>query len=364
MRNRTYILSLLAVLAIALAFTMPSFKEQPYQPYWYSLTQYGCAPEWFRDAKLGIRMHWGPQTDSLLELFREAGAGYLLCTNQPSDMPKSRMRMARKQGFRLGMAIRPTGEDRKAIKRVWSGLRSYCPDLVGIEDTLLLAPPYEREALRALAHLYNKHYQQSRVKNEAVVLAGDVSGDRRDCLVWCATDSLPQAITERPWQATLGLDSLDATTLIHSLLDIVSLGGNLLLDVPLRPDGSLDARHRATLQQVADWMRVNGEGVIGTRPWCYSSEESDIGEIRFVQKGGDDVIYAHLAAWPDDGHVLIRTLSPYSDVLRGLVTRVELLGYDGRLEYRQDGVGVAFTLPDSVRPDSLSPTLRLETIKF
>lgn len=364
MRNRIHILSLLAVLAIALAFTMPSFKKQPYQPYWYSLTQYGCAPEWFRDAKLGIRMHWGTQTDSLLELFREAGASYLLCTNQPSDMPKSRMRMARKLGFRLGMAIHSAGENRKDIKRAWSGLYRYCPDLVGIEDTLLLAPPYEWEALRALAHLYNKHYQRSGAKNEAVVLAGDVSGDRSDYLVWDATESIPQGIAEKPWQATLGLDSLDAATLIHRLLDIVSLGGNLLLDVPLRPDGSLDARHRATLQQVADWMRVNGEGVIGTRPWCYSSEEGASGEIRFVQKGGDDVIYAHLAAWPDDGRVLIRALSPYSDVLRGLVTRVELLGYNGRLEYRQDCTGVAITLPDSVRPNPLSPTLRLETVKF
>lgn len=368
MRNRIYILSLLAAALVAIASLVYDYSKSadrtPYHPYWYSLAQYGCAPEWFSDAKLGIRMHWGPQTDSLLKLFREAGAGYLLCTNQPSDMPGSRMRLARKQGFRLGMTIRSTGKNRKDIKRAWNSLCSHCPDLVGIEDTLLLSPTYESETLRALSHLYNKHYRQSGRKNGAVVLAEDVSGDRKHSLVWDATGHLPQGIVNQPWQVTLGLDSLDAATLIHRLLVIVSRNGNLLLDVPLRPDGSLDARHRATLQEVADWMRVNGEGLIGTRPWYYSSEESATGMICFVQKGGDEVIYAHLAAWPDDGQIHIQSLSPYSDVSRSLVTQVELMGYNGRLEYRQDGEGVTVTLPAGVCPSPLSPTLKLTTVIF
>lgn len=36
-------------------------ESGPYQPTWESLSQYGQAPDWFRDVKFGIWAHWGPQ---------------------------------------------------------------------------------------------------------------------------------------------------------------------------------------------------------------------------------------------------------------------------------------------------------------
>jgi hypothetical protein len=35
--------------------------EDPFEPNWDTLLQYQC-PDWFRDAKFGIFMHWGPQS--------------------------------------------------------------------------------------------------------------------------------------------------------------------------------------------------------------------------------------------------------------------------------------------------------------
>ena len=37
-----------------------SIECGPFQPTWESLRQFQC-PEWYRDAKLGIWSHWGPQ---------------------------------------------------------------------------------------------------------------------------------------------------------------------------------------------------------------------------------------------------------------------------------------------------------------
>lgn len=37
--------------------------EGPYEPTWESLSQYGEAPDWFRDVKFGIWSHWGPQCE-------------------------------------------------------------------------------------------------------------------------------------------------------------------------------------------------------------------------------------------------------------------------------------------------------------
>jgi alpha-L-fucosidase len=58
-----------------------------------------------------------------------------------------------------------------------------------------------------------------------------------------------------------------ARVVIHMLADIVSKNGNLLLNVPVRGDGSIDAKEEAILEQIAAWMNVNGEAIYATRPW-------------------------------------------------------------------------------------------------
>jgi alpha-L-fucosidase len=53
----------------------------------------------------------------------------------------------------------------------------------------------------------------------------------------------------------------------HMLVDIVSKNGNLLLNVVLKPDGTLDPEVETMLQQLADWTALTGEAIYGTRPW-------------------------------------------------------------------------------------------------
>ena len=49
------------------------------------------------------------------------------------------------------------------------------------------------------------------------------------------------------------------------LVDIVSKNGNLLLNIPQRPDGTIDDESRFTLEKTAEWMAVCGEGIYETR---------------------------------------------------------------------------------------------------
>ena len=55
-----------------------------------------------------------------------------------------------------------------------------------------------------------------------------------------------------------------------------SKNGNLLLNVVLRPDGSLDAEVETMLRQLAGWTAINGEAIYGTRPWRVYGE----GEVK------------------------------------------------------------------------------------
>jgi alpha-L-fucosidase len=48
----------ISLLMLVLAGICGHTQSQPYQPTWESLSAYRC-PDWFRDAKFGIFIHWG-----------------------------------------------------------------------------------------------------------------------------------------------------------------------------------------------------------------------------------------------------------------------------------------------------------------
>jgi alpha-L-fucosidase len=59
---------------------------------------------------------------------------------------------------------------------------------------------------------------------------------------------------------------------VHTLVNVVSKNGNLLLGIPMRGDGTVDEAEVTFLEGMAAWMRVHGEGIFGTRPWKVAGE--------------------------------------------------------------------------------------------
>lgn len=109
---------------------------------------------------------------------------------------------------------------------------------------------------------------------------------------------------------------------IWLLTDIVSRGGNLLLDIGPTADGRIPVIMQQRMVEIGDWLKVNGEAIYGTRPWRQSKDGD---KVRYTAKG--DAVYAITRGWP--GGELVLT-APRA---KGGVT-VELLGYKGPLEAR------------------------------
>jgi alpha-L-fucosidase len=149
---------------------------------------------------------------------------------------------------------------------------------------------------------------------------------------------------------------------IHSLIDIISKNGNLMLDIPVTGDGVIDSDERAFLQAIATWIPKHGEAIYGTRPFSvYGEGPPDVAtgqlneraqrpytsqDIRFTTNPKDpNVLYAFALGWPANGKLTIKTLTRGASALPKPIQRVDLIGA-GPVPFTQDATGLTLTLPD------------------
>lgn len=80
--------------------------------------------------------------------------------------------------------------------------------------------------------------------------------------------------------------------LLRMLIDSVSKGGNLLLNVGPTARGEFDPRARGILDSIGQWMHAHGRAIYG----CTQSDFPAPPDCRYTQ--GGDRLYLHLFAWP------------------------------------------------------------------
>jgi alpha-L-fucosidase len=149
-------------------------------------------------------------------------------------------------------------------------------------------------------------------------------------------------------------------------VDIVSKNGNLLLNLPLQPEGTLDSDARRFLDQFGAWMRINAEAIFETRPWKHYGEgPTRIAGGQFAEDKNESftpedfrftanssMIYAIALGWPETE---FRIRSPLPKL-----AGVEMLGAKQALRWRQDEQGLTVTIPEA-KPCKYAYTLRLSS---
>jgi alpha-L-fucosidase len=281
----------------------------------------------------------------------------------------------------------------KFFNRTLDLIAKYKPDLLYFDDSVLpLNASGQQFGLKIAADLYNSSAKDNGGQNQAVMNTKGLNPDQRKCFVWDIERGMADNIEPFAWQTDTCIGGWHydigtfehhsyktADLVVHMLADIVSQNGNLLLNVPLKGDGTIDSDEEAFLKNMAGWMDVNKEAIFSTRPWKIygegpSTEHSKATtkkgnfnerghkygaeDVRFTTKGDD--LYAIVLGWPESGSAKIKALGLKSAQDYGKITTVSMLGTTDAVKFDQSDDELTVEFPKT-KPCDYAYVLKIGT---
>jgi alpha-L-fucosidase len=250
----------------------------------------------------------------------------------------------------------------------------HSPDLLYFDNPLF---PLGWGGMNIGAYYYNHSLQANGGKVESVINIKNVPPRLAKSVVADIERGLAASILQYPWQSETCVGQwhyqrqlfndpgefggyMTPHEVIRWLVDTVSKNGTFLLNIPGKPDGTIDRKEKLILQKIGEWFKVNGEGIYSTRPWTVfgegphmikagsfqgkSAKELDARDVRYTRNKANTVVYAFVFGWPEQAPVL-RSFGAGAANHPGKVARVELLGSPERLRWQQTASGLRIELP-------------------
>lgn len=134
-------------------------------------------------------------------------------------------------------------------------------------------------------------------------------------------------------------DYLSAKELIEMLVELVSKGGNFLLNIGPAADGTIPVIMEERLLQIGQWLSVNGDAIYGTRLYTKAVQK----DTYYTKKG--DTVYAIINRFPFGSVTL-------SEVAYDENIKARLLSHDAKLTTENDGGKLKINFP-AINPDEV-----------
>ena len=241
----------------------------------------------------------------------------------------------------------------KAIPELKELISRYHPDILWF-DTPSKLPFYEQASIVKAVREADPNVV---INGRAARTAGVNLGDYLD------TSDRPAELRPTPgdWEAipttneSYGYDKLDpvhkpVAYFIQLLAKTAAKGGNILLNIGPRGDGTIDPPDAQILAGIGKWMAVNGESIHGTGRTPLDRQVWGDSTVK------GDTLYLHVMNWPTNGRLLVG----------GLLTRVKqayLLSDTAKKPLKTERVGdedLLMRVP-AAAPDKVDTVLVLKT---
>ncbi|HXR48745.1 MAG TPA: alpha-L-fucosidase [Candidatus Limnocylindrales bacterium] len=259
---------------------------------------------------------------------------------------------------------------RNFYDRVRDLIDQHDPDLLYFDNGGL---PLGWAGMNLGAYFYNHNLQTRGGKLEAVLNIKGVPDNQAKAVVADYERGVTDRVMPYPWQSETCIGEwhynralfvhhsyMKPAEAIHWMVDAVSKNGTFVLNIPGKPDGTIDTDEKAILEAIGDWMRINGEAIYATRPWKICGEgaheakggafagqstgDLDARDIRFTRNKRGDVVYAIVLGWPE-GDIVVKNLGTEASAQPGKVENVEMLGCEQKLTWSQSSESLTVKKP-------------------
>lgn len=323
------------------------------------------------------------------ELFKKSGAGYVVLTSKhhdgyclwPSeqspgwnsvdsgpkrDIIQDLSRAVRKEGLRMGLYYSllewahplytpetiAEWTDEHMLPQMKDLVMRYEPEVIFADGEW----DYSSAELKSetfLAWLYN----ESPVKKTVVVNDrwGHETRSKHGGYYTTEYDLIGNELSsgkiENPWEESRGIGTsygynqfetvehyASSKQLIDLLIDKVSNGGSLLLNVGPKANGLIPVIMEQRLLDMGKWLAVNGEAIYGSSAWSQRPDNMKESGIFYTLKGKD--LYIICTKWPQEA-ISIKGLNK--------ADKLSLLGSDEKVNYHISN-GILSIIPHALNP--------------
>lgn len=255
------------------------------------------------------------------------------------------------------------------FKRCWELIEKYAPDMFNNDS------PYPRIGggkglgIKLFTDYLNRDLKENNGKQTVVLSFKDARANRA-AFTYNLERGSAGDIKPEPWMWATDLsgnwfyrkgavNKMSIPVMVGNAVDAISKNGVVMFNVALRGDGTLPEKQAAYLTAFGDFLRINGEGIYGTRPWETFGEgplkmkdgrqgenHKDFSQedIRFTTKDG--VLYAFVLA-PPTRDIVIKTLAS-GGLLDREITGVELMGSEENIKWKRSADAMVIRLPKTL----------------
>lgn len=160
---------------------------------------------------------------------------------------------------------------------------------------------------------------------------------------------VPEKPLNYPWETCMTMgdawgyvpnDNYKSTrTLVQLLIDIVAKGGNFLLDVGPKPDGTFPEPVLQRLSEIGGWMEINKEAIYSTQPIAPYKTEN----VCFTQSKNGSTYALYLLGEQNTGSKISIKTPPQ------MPQKISLLGLKATLKWKKVGNDIEITLPNAAK---------------